>query len=66
MMMNRQICRFAYKAVFAQRPGQESIICQHADVSPVMQTSVLPAERGEVLLHQFAFGTRMRKPKWVD
>jgi Protein of unknown function (DUF4238) len=63
--MNRQICRFAYRAVFAQKLGQESLICQHAHLSPVLQTSPLPVERGEASFYEFAFGTRKRKPKWV-
>jgi hypothetical protein len=66
IIMNRQICRFAHRAVFAQKPGQESLICQHAHVSPVLQTSALPLEQGEALFYEFAFGGRERKPKWVD
>jgi hypothetical protein len=64
--MNRQICRFAYNTVFAKRPGQESLIYQCADVSPVLETRAFPTEDGEFLLHQFAFGKRKRKPKWAD
>lgn len=64
--MNHQICRFAYKTVFAQKPGQEPVIRKHAEVSPVLQTSILPLEEGEVLVFQNVFGTRERKPKWVD
>lgn len=65
-MMNRQICRFAYKAVFAQRAGQEALIHKHADVSPVLRTETTPVERGEIAFHQYVFGKRERKPKWVD
>ena len=65
-IMNHRISRFAYEAVFAQKAGQESIICEHADVSPVIQTSILPVAEGEFLVFQYVFGTRERKPKWVD
>ncbi|MBF0092943.1 MAG: DUF4238 domain-containing protein [Alphaproteobacteria bacterium] len=65
-MMNRQICRFAYEAVFAQKSGQEALICEHAGVSPVLQTSRLPGAQGEVLLFSNVFGPRTRKPKWAD
>ena len=64
-MINRQICRFAYETVFAQKPGQERLIQEHADVSPVLQTSPLPLEKGEVLVFQNFFGTRARKSKWL-
>lgn len=65
-MMNRQICRFADKAVFAQRAGQEALIYKHADVSPVLRTETVPVEKGEILFHQNVFGKRERKSKWVD
>jgi Protein of unknown function (DUF4238) len=65
MTINRQICRFAYDTVFAQRSGQEPLIYEHADVSPVLETYAFPTGQGEFLVHQFAFGTRKRKPKWV-
>lgn len=65
-MMNRQICRFAYKAVFAQAAGQELLIEKYTDVSPVLQTTMLPSDRGHLVLHQMAFGKRNRKPKWQE
>ncbi len=61
---NRQICRFAYNAVFAQQPGHEPLIRKHADVSPILQTKVVPTKDGELLLHQQVFGKRKQKPKW--
>lgn len=64
--MNRQICRFAYEAVFAQMGGQEALVHEHADVSPVLQTSRLPGAQGEALFFSYVFGPRKRKPKWVD
>jgi hypothetical protein len=64
IMINRQICRFAYKAVFAQKLGQESLILEHADVSPVLQTLPFPVDQGEVVFYQFAFGARKRKAEW--
>lgn len=63
--MNRQICRFAYKAVFAQAPGQERLIEKHASVSPILQTTAVQGDSGQFLLHEMVFGKRERKPKWV-
>lgn len=64
--INRQICRFAYDAVFAQQVGQESLIRDHVDVSPVLQTCRMPGAQGEALFFSYGFGPRKRKPKWVD
>lgn len=63
--MNRQICRFAYRVVFAQRPGQERLIEKHASVSPILQTTAVQSDDGQILLHEMVFGKRERKPKWV-
>lgn len=65
-MMNRQICRFAYEAVFAQLEGQEALIREHANLSPVLQISRLLGEQGETLFLSSVFGPRKRKPKWTD
>lgn len=64
--MNRQICRFAYKVVFARNAGQESLIREHAALSPVLRTEVITVEDGKLLVHQTVFGKRVRKPKWID
>ena len=63
--MNRHICRFAYKAVFAQKPDQESLIREHAHESPVLQTDIAPTKDGELILHRHVFGKRKNKPKWA-
>ena len=34
-MINRQVCRFGYQAIFAQKAGQERIIEEHAGLSPI-------------------------------
>ena len=57
---NRYICRFAYETVFARERGQEAIIEEHADVSPVLQTIT----KGSDIKHQRVFGKRRRKPAW--
>ncbi len=63
-MMNSQICRFAYAAVYAQESGQEHLIQKHAETSPVLQTNIIPLVDGEHGFHQFVFRKRQRKPKW--
>lgn len=62
--MNRQISRFAYKAIFAQTSGHEPLIRNHAAKSPVLRSKVIPHEQGEFLWHQSVFGERTAKPKW--
>lgn len=63
-MINRHICRFAHKAVFAQSPGQESLIEKNSRVSPVLQTTTIPGPKGQFMLHEMVFGSREGKPKW--
>jgi hypothetical protein len=63
-MMNRQICRFAYHAVFAQMPGQESLIREFVEMSPVLETRVVPKSHGKLLVFQQVFGKRQPKLKW--
>lgn len=62
--MNAQICRFAYKAVFAQRGGQEMAVLEHAQYSPVLRSRRVPTENGEIVIHDRVFGNRPTKPKW--
>lgn len=62
--MNRQISRFAYRAIFAQTLGHESLIQKYAAKSPVLRSQVIHHEQGEFLWHQSVFGERTTKPKW--
>lgn len=62
--MNRQICRFAYEAIFAQKRGQESLIEEFSDVSPVLKTTRVPAKRGEFIVTSYVFGARKQKLKF--
>ena len=57
---NRCICRFAYETVFARNKGQETMIEEYADISPVLE----PTRIGPYLVHQRVFGKRKRKPAW--
>lgn len=63
--INRQVCRFGYQAVFAQKPGQERLIQEHAALSPVVSFDRAAGKSGPVSF-QMIFGKRERKPKWVD
>jgi hypothetical protein len=62
--INRQICRFAYEAVFSQTPGLEALVREYAVASPVLRTRVAPTTQGEVLFYEMTFGTRKKKAKW--
>ena len=57
---NRCICRFAYETVFAREMGQEAVIEEYADVSPVLK----PTRIGPYTVFQRVFGKRKRKPAW--
>ena len=57
---NRCVCRFAYEIVFARDRGQETMIEEHADVSPVLE----PTRIESYTVHQRVFGRRKRKPPW--
>lgn len=61
--VNAQTCRFGYNAVISQGPGQEYLIKQFAEVSPVHQAVLVPSINGAVL-HRQVFGPRTPKPKW--
>lgn len=63
--INRQICRFAYAAVFAQAPGQETLIRAHAATSPVLESECIATPTGNLTIHRTVFGRRRTKPKWT-
>jgi hypothetical protein len=65
-VINRQICRFSYEAVYAQKAGHEKLIQKHAARSPVPQFNRVSAGNGEIISFQMIFGKRERKPKWVE
>jgi hypothetical protein len=62
--MNAQVCRFAYEAVIASASGNEALIAEHADVSPVHEAVNIPTATGAATLHRMAFGPRSPKPKY--
>ncbi len=64
--INRQVCRFAYEAIFARSGGHERLIREHAALSPVPQFERIPAGKGKNVAFQMVFGKRERKPKWGD
>ena len=62
--INRQVCRFGYQAIFAQETGQERLIREHAELSPVVHFDRVVSGKGEGIAFQMIFGRRERKPKW--
>jgi hypothetical protein len=64
--INRQVCRFGYRTIFAQKVGQERLIQAHAALSPTIHFDRIATEKGEIIPFQMVFGKRERKPKWVD
>jgi hypothetical protein len=65
-MINRQVCRFGYQAIFAQKSGQERLIREHAELSPTIRFDRIGADEGEAVVFEMVFGKRERKPKWVE
>ena len=65
-IFNRQVCRFGYQAVFAQKAGQERLIQEHAELSPTIRFGRISAGEDESVIFEMVFGKRERKPKWVD
>ena len=65
-IINRQVCRFAYQAVFAQKAGQERLIQEHAELSPAIRFDRFGTGEGEAVLFEMVFGKRKPKPKWVE
>jgi hypothetical protein len=62
--INRQICRFAYKAVFAQTGGQRDLVREYAELSPVVETETAIVNGKQTQIFRNVFGSRTRKPKW--
>ncbi len=62
--INRQVCRFAYESVFAQRTGQEVLVREHAALSPVLESQTVWRDGKRALAFRTVFGRRTRKPKW--
>ena len=64
-VINRQLCRFSYEAVFAQKTGHEKLIRKHAALSPVPKFNRVSREKGEIVAFKMVFGKRERKLRWV-
>jgi len=65
-MINRQVCRFSYEAVYAQKTGHKKLIQKHAAFSPVPRFSIVSQGKDKFVAFQMTFGKRERKPKWID
>jgi len=65
-MINRQVCRFGYEAIIAQKAGQERVIEEHAELSPTIRFNRIDAGEGKAIAFEMIFGKRERKPKWVE
>jgi hypothetical protein len=62
--INRQVCRFGYQAIFAQKAGHERLIQEHATLSPTIRFDRITTGEEEIVTFQMVFGKRERKPKW--
>lgn len=59
-----QISRFAYEAVIAAGRGQEDIVLEFANVSPVHDATTVAVAKDAWAFPQLLFGARKPKPKW--
>jgi hypothetical protein len=64
LLINEQICRFAYDAVFANQEGFEPFVQPLALTSPVVHFSTLEVGGLVTTTAHFEFGCRPSKPKW--
>jgi len=64
--INSRIARFGYEAVFADRSGFSDVVQECSDVSPILETYVIGAGKGAYIYSCFAFGKRVKKPKWNE
>ncbi len=62
--INRLICRFGYRTIFATDTREALLIASTAALSPVAQLDRMPAQGGYYSFGQFIFGPRPDKPKW--
>ena len=62
--INRLICRFGYRTIFATDTREASLIASTAALSPVARLDRMPAQGGYYSFGQFIFGPRPDKPKW--
>lgn len=63
--INRLICRFGYRTIFASDTREAPLIANTAAMSPVVQLDRVPApDGGYYAFGQFIFGPRPNKPKW--
>ena len=65
-LINRQVCRFGYQAIFAGKAGQERLIQEHAELSPTVRFDRIGVGEGEAVVFGMVFGKRERKPKWDE
>lgn len=63
--INRLICRFGYRTIFATDTREALLIASTASLSPVARLDRMPAPQGGYYsFGQFIFGSRPDKPKW--
>lgn len=63
--INRLICRFGYRTIFATDTREASLIASTAALSPVARLDRMPAPQGGYYsFGQFIFGPRPDKPRW--
>ena len=65
-MINRQVCRFGYEAIFVRSAEQEQLIREQAAMSPTVCFERINTSKVEAAIFQMIFGKRERKPKWVE
>lgn len=65
--INRLICRFGYRTIFAADTREAPLIASTAALSPVVWLDRVPAPQGGYhAFSQFMFGPRPDKPEWDD
>ena len=64
--INRLLAKFAYSAIMARDAAPSKLAEQYAGVCPVMHTSAIPQENGQLVMLHMEFGKRRDKAKWTS
>jgi hypothetical protein len=62
--INNLVARFAYEAVFSNKPLGRSFVIAHSQTSPVLDPEFLGFDPDSMRLPPFVFGERTSLPKW--
>lgn len=63
-LLNQNVIRFAYKAIFSRNPVDPELISRYAATSPVTKAEHVTKDGKPAIWFSHMFGARETKPKW--